>query len=290
MNAKQNDKKVWLVTGCTSGLGRAIAETLLEDGYRVVVGALEEADVLDLTARFPSTARAVALNVTKPAMAAAAVALGEEAFGGVDVLVNNAGFGFMGAIEEGERVEFTPMMEVNLFGTLNMIRAVLPGMRKRRRGHIMSISSVGGFTASAAFGMYAASKFGVEAMSESLALEVAPLGIKVTVVEPGQFRTNFRGSSMHRAKSVIEDYAETCGKTRAFIDGSHGTQPGDPHKAAKVLIAVAESAKPPFRLPLGSDAYARVRAKLAAVAADIEAFETMATAINFEGVETKSRV
>lgn len=289
MNKTSKDK-VWLVTGCTSGFGRAIAETVLAEGYRVVVGALAEVDVRDICEKFPATARAVALDVTDAKAATRAVELAENAFGSVDVLINNAGFGFMGAVEESERDEFTQMMEVNLFGTLNMIKAVLPGMRQRRRGHIMSVSSVGGFTASAAFGIYAASKFGVEAISESLAIETAALGIKVTVIEPGQLRTNFRGSSMHSAKRVIEDYADTCGKTRAFINGSHGTQPGDPHKAAKVLIAVTEAEKAPFRLPLGSDAFARVRAKLDAVANDIRAFEDIASAINFDGVETKARV
>lgn len=289
MNRASKDK-VWLVTGCTSGFGRAIAETVLAEGYCVVVGALAEADVKDICDKYPATARAVALDVTDPQAAARAVALTERTFGSLDVLINNAGFGFMGAIEEGEREEFTQMMEVNLFGTLNMIKAALPGMRKRRRGHIMSVSSVGGFTASAAFGIYAASKFGVEAISESLAIETAALGIKVTVIEPGQLRTNFRGSSMHCAKRVIDDYADTCGKTRAFINSSHGTQPGDPHKAAKVLVAVAEAERAPFRLPLGSDAFVRVRAKLDAVAEDIRAFEGIASAINFDGIETKARV
>ena len=282
--------KTWLVTGCTSGLGRALAEELLTAGHQVVVGALQASDVEDLVARHPDTSRPVTLDVTDPIQVSEAVALAESAFGGVDVLVNNAGFGFVGAIEEGEREEWMPMMEVNLFGTLSMIRAVLPGMRARRAGHIMSISSVGGFSASAAFGLYSASKFGVEAISEALAVEVAPFGIHVTVVEPGQLRTNFRGSSMHAARCAIEDYAETCGNTREFIAQSHGTQPGDPRKAARVLMAVADADKPPFRLPLGTDAYLRVRAKLESVAKDISAFESMATAINYEGVETRPRV
>lgn len=283
-------EKVWLVTGCATGFGRAIAETLLSAGYRVAVGSLSTSEVADIVDEYPETALAVELDVTNSEMVTAAVASAEEKFGSIDVLVNNAGFGFVGAIEEGEREEFAPMIEVNLYGTLNMIKAVLPGMRRRSRGHIMNISSVGGFHASAAFGMYSVSKFGVEAISESLSVEVAPLGIKVTAVEPGQLRTNFRGSSMHYAKKVIADYAETCEKTRSFIAETHGTQPGDPKKAAAVLIEIAESPNPPFRLPLGSDAYSRVRAKLAAVEEDIAQFEKQAISINYEGVVTESRV
>ncbi|MEW5421605.1 oxidoreductase [Amorphus sp. 3PC139-8] len=285
-----DDPKVWLVTGCTSGFGRAIAEVLLEQGYRVIVSAIRADDVRNLAERYPETARAVTLDVTKPEDAKAAVALAEREFGRVDVLVNNAGFGFMGAVEESAPDEYRPMMEVNLFGAINMMQAVLPGMRARASGHIFSISSVGGFTASAAFGLYAASKFGIEGVSEALALEVAPLGIRVTVIEPGQFRTNFRGSSMSRAKQVIDAYAETTGKTRSFIDSSNGTQAGDPRKAAGVIISVAEDPNPPFRLPLGADAYARIRAKLKNVEADIARVEAQACDVNFEGTETTMRV
>jgi NAD(P)-dependent dehydrogenase (short-subunit alcohol dehydrogenase family) len=286
----QEKTKVWLVTGCTSGLGRAIAETVLAAGYRVVATALAQSDVSDLKSKYPETALIVALDVTKRDAAVRAVAEGEKHFGAIDVLVNNAGFGFMGAVEESMSNEYMPMFNVNLFGAINMMQAVLPGMRSRRRGHIISISSVGGFTASAAFGLYAASKFGVEAVSEALAIEVAALGIKVTVVEPGQFRTNFRGSSMTKASMVIEDYAATSGKTRQFIESSHGTQAGDPVRAAQALIAIAEMPKPPFRLPLGADAFQRIRAKLAAVSADISAVEQLGTGVNFPGVETKSRL
>lgn len=243
---EQDSRKVWLVTGCTSGLGRATAQTLLAHGYRVVIGVLSATDADDLVAEYPHTAKAVALDVTNPVQVQAAVEVAEREFGGVHVLLNNAGFGFVGAIEEGERGEFMPMIEVNLLGTLSMMRAVLPGMRRRRRGHIMSVSSVGGFSASAGFGVYSATKFGVEALSEALAVEVATLGIKVTVVEPGQLRTNFRGESMKMAGTVVDDYADTVGNTRGFIAETHGSQPGDPRKAAEVMIAVAEADEPPL--------------------------------------------
>jgi NADP-dependent 3-hydroxy acid dehydrogenase YdfG len=284
---KQN---VWLITGCTSGLGRAIAETVLGAGYRAVVTALKLEDVADIAARFPETALTAALDVTNRDQAFEVVAQGEARFGSVDVLVNNAGFGFMGAVEESAPAEYRPMFDVNLFGTINMIQAVLPGMRARRHGHIMNISSVGGFTASIGFGLYAAAKFGVEAVSESLTLEVKPLGINVSVIEPGQFRTNFRGSSMSTAKQMIEDYAETVGKTRDFIGSSHGTQHGDPVRAAEVMIKLSEMENPPFRMPLGGDAYQRVRAKLAAVEKDIAAHEELGTDVNFPGLVAKSRL
>lgn len=282
--------KVWLVTGCTSGLGRAIAQTVLAAGYRVVVTAIAKADVADLAEAYPETALTFELDVTNAAQAREVVAQAEQQFGQIDVLVNNAGFGFMGAVEESLPRDYQKMFDVNLFGTLKMIQAVLPGMRARRTGHIMSISSVGGFTASIGFGLYAAAKFGVEAISESLALEVAPLGIKVSVIEPGQFRTNFRGSSMAKASLQIDDYDKTVGKTRSFIETSHGTQHGDPVRAAEVLMKIAEMEKPPFRMPLGGDAYQRIRAKLAAVETDIARCEEIGNDVNFPGLVAKSRL
>ena len=282
--------RVWLITGCTSGLGRATAQAVLENEGRVVAAALQETDVADLAAVFPKTCRAVALDVTSPRAVIAAVSVAEEAFGGADVLLNSAGFGFLGAVEESLPDEYRGMYEVNLFGLSEMCRAVLPGMRRRGWGHILNISSVGGFSGSAAFAHYSASKFAVEGLSESLAAEVAPFGIRVTIVEPGAFRTNFRGDSMQRARTPNPAYAESSGRARAYMDQNHGTQAGDPAKAARAMMAVVEAEHPPMRLPLGTDAYERVRAKLRSVDADLEAWEHLGSSTTFEGAVVVGRV
>lgn len=276
--------KVWFITGCTMGLGRAVAEATLEAGYRVVVTALAKTDVMDLAAQYPTTCRIAAVDVTKPDSITAAVAMAQHEFGAVDVLVNNAGFGFLGAIEESTPEEFRPMFEVNVFGLIAMTQAVLPGMRQHRRGHIINLSSIGGFVAFPGFGYYAASKFAVEALSEALAVEVKSLGIRVTIIEPAPFRTNFRGSSMKRAKTIIPDYEDTVGKTRASNDAGHGTQTGDPKKAAKAIMAVVQSDSPPLRLPLGADAYKIIRGKLAAVSRDLEGWESIGVNTSFDDV------
>ena len=282
--------RVWLVTGCTSGLGRATAQAVLEAGGRVVAAALKEEHAADLAVRFPRTCRAVSLDVTSPSAVTAAVAVAEDAFGGADVLLNSAGFGFLGAVEESLPDEYRGMYEVNLFGLCEMIRAVLPGMRRRGWGHVLNISSVGGFSGSAAFAHYSASKFAVEGLSESLAAEVAPLGIRVTIVEPGAFRTGFRGAAMQRAREHNPAYAGSSGKARAYMDQHHGTQAGDPAKAARAMMAVVASEHPPLRLPLGTDAYERIHAKLRAVEADIRAWEHVGSATAFEGEVAVGRV
>lgn len=274
--------KVWFITGCSMGFGRTIAEATLAAGYRVVVTALDESDVKDLATQYPKNCRVAKVDVTKPDTIARAVALAEREFGGIDVLVNNAGYAVMGAIEENTPDEFRPMFEVNVFGLISMTQAVLPVMRKRRRGCIVNFSSIAGFVAYPGFGYYAASKFAVEGLSEALAAEVKPLGIRVIIVEPAPFRTNFRGDSMKRSKVVIADYAETSGKTRAFTDAGHGTQAGDPQKGAKAIMTVVESDTPPLRLPLGPDAYTLVRGKLAAVEKDLEGWENVGANTSFD--------
>ena len=273
----------WLITGCSSGLGRATAEAVLTSGGRVVATGWQVPDMADLVARYPQTCRAAAVDVTSAPAIAEAVALVEQAFGGADVLLNSAGFGFLGAVEESTPEEYRGVCEVNLFGTIEMIRAVLPGMRRRGRGHILNISSVGGFSGTGAFAHYSASKFAVEGMSESLAAEVAPLGIRVTIIEPGAFRTNFRGSNMRRARVELPEYEESSARARAYMDRNHGTQAGDPAKAARAMVAVVDSPSPPLRLPLGTDAYERVRAKLRSVARDIEAWEAVGSDTALEG-------
>jgi len=288
--AAREDGRVWLITGCTSGLGRATAQAVLEAGGRVVAAALQPTDAEDLQARFPRTCRATALDVTSSAATAAAVTLADEAFGGADVLLNSAGFGFLGAVEESLPAEYRGMYEVNLFGLSEMCRAVLPGMRRRGWGHILNISSVGGFSGRAAFAHYSASKFAVEGLSESLAAEVAPFGIRVTIVEPGAFRTNFRGASMQRARDPNAAYGESSGMARAYMDRHSGTQAGDPAKAARAMMIVVASDTPPLRLPLGTDAYERIRSKLHSVAAELDAWEHLGSSTAFEGELTVGRV
>ncbi len=273
-----------------SGLGRAVAEAVLARGDRAVVTALDEAAVAEFTTRYPETCRTCALDVTSWTAIDATVRLGEDAFGSIDVLLNAAGFGFLGTVEESTPDEYRGMYEVNLFGTAEMVRAVLPGMRGRRRGHILNISSVGGFSGSAAFAHYSASKFAVEGLSESLAAELAPLGIRVTIIEPGAFRTGFRGAAMGRARQVLPDYADSSGRARAYMDANHGTQAGDPAKAAQAMIAVVEAEAPPMRLPLGADAFERVRAKLRSVARELDQWESLGTATSFDGEVPVGRV
>ena len=217
--------RTWLITGCSSGLGRATAEAVLARGDRAVATGWQVADLADLAARYPRTCRTAALDVTSGPAVAAAVELAEQAFGGADVLLNSAGFGFLGAVEESTPEEYRGVYEVNLFGTMEMIRAVLPGMRRRGWGHILNISSVGGFTGSGAFAHYSASKFAVEGMSESLAAEVAPFGIRVTIIEPGAFRTNFRGGNMLRAR---DENPGLCRELRpgAGLHGPESRHPG----------------------------------------------------------------
>lgn len=280
-NHKSNKSLVWMITGCGMGFGRALAETVLERGYRVLLCALDAAEVRDLAEKFPQTSLAVELNVKSSDQIARAVAAGHDKFGSLDVLVNNAGYAVVGAVEETGRDDYQPLFETNLFGPVEIIRAVLPRMRENRRGHIVNISSVGGFSASPGFGLYAATKFGLEAISEALVHELAPFGVHVTIIEPGSLRTNFRGSSMARTKTALDAYGSTVGEIRKFIDSSHGTQSGDPRKAAAAIIAVVEAADPPKRLPLGQDAYKRIREKLGAVAKDLDAWQHIGADISF---------
>ncbi len=199
---------VWLITGCSKGLGRALAEQALAAGYRVVVTARQTADIADLVTAHGDAALAVELDVTVADQIAAAVAAAQNRFGGIDVLVNNAGYGYLAAIEEGEDAEVRALFETDLFGPVNLVKAVLPGMRARRRGHIVNVSSIGGLVTYPGVGYYHMVKFGIEAMSDTLAKELAPLGIGVTVVAPGAFRTDFRGpASIKQSATRIDDYA-----------------------------------------------------------------------------------
>lgn len=253
---------VWLITGCSSGIGRAIAVAALDRGHRVVVTARDVERVKDLAARYPEQSLAVPLDVTKADQVAAAVGEAERVFGGIDVLVNNAGYGYLAAIEEGEDAEVRAMFETNFFGVVAMVKATLPGMRQRGSGHIINISSMTGLVANPAAGYYASSKFALEALTEALSKEVQPLGIRVTAVEPGAFRTDWSGRSMKESRTVIDAYASTVGVRRALIRSVDGRQPGDPKRAAAAVLMVAESENPPLHLLLGRDIYEAFQAKL----------------------------
>lgn len=232
--------KTWLITGCSSGFGKVLAEAVLARGDRLVATARNVEALGDLAERYPNTARASALDVTREGDATAAVALAEEAFGGLDILVNNAGFGFVAAIEEGEPDEYRPMFETNVFGLIETTRAVLPALRRSRR-RIVNFSSVGGLLGRAGMGYYNATKFAVEGLSEALALEVAPLGMKVIIVEPGAFRTDFLGRSINAARREISDFAETAGRQRDYRDTNNGRQLGEPRKAIAVILKAVDA-------------------------------------------------
>ena len=265
--------KVWLITGCSTGFGRELAKEALEMGNKVVVTARNTDDIQDIVEGFPETAISVALDVTKPDQIANAVKQTIEKFGRIDVLVNNAGIGYFGAIEESEDEEVRRMFEINVFGLGNMIKEVLPVMRKQRSGHVVNIASIGGLVAFPAVGYYNATKFAVDGLSESLSKEEAHLGIKVTIVAPSGFRTNWAGSSAKNSSIVIEDYAPSAGQNKANIRGYSGNQPGDPVRAAKAILKAVNAETPPLRLLLGAAALRGATNKLTELQRDFNAWE-----------------
>jgi NAD(P)-dependent dehydrogenase (short-subunit alcohol dehydrogenase family) len=244
----------WLITGCSTGLGRALAEAVLTRGHNAVATARDATQLRELADIYPDTALALSLDVTDRTQITAAVQQAESRFGGVDVLVNNAGYGYRAAVEEGDDADIQQLFATNFFGAVAMIKAVLPGMRARQVGAIVNISSIGARISPPGSGYYAATKAALEGLSGSLQKEVQPLGISVTVVEPGGFRTDFAGRSLTQSAEAIADYAETAGKRRKEHDTVHGTQPGDPAEAAQAIITAVEAPDPPFLLLLGEDA------------------------------------
>lgn len=265
-------EKVWFITGCSTGFGRAIASHVLRTGQNVVVTARNIADISDLIIGHESNAVALSLDVTKPDEIINSVNKAVERFGRIDVLVNNAGIGYFSAIEESEDDAVRKMFEINFFGLGNMIKAVLPVMRKQRSGHIINISSIGGLVAFPALGYYNASKFAVDGLSESLAKEVAHLGIHVTIVAPSGFRTDWAGRSADNSTIVIADYADTAGANKSFIRGYSGNQPGDPNRAAQAIVKAVESNEPPLRLLLGAAALKGAIGKLDVLKKDFDAW------------------
>jgi NAD(P)-dependent dehydrogenase (short-subunit alcohol dehydrogenase family) len=273
--------KVWLITGCSTGFGRELAKSALEAGHKVVVTARNPDDIKDIADAYPGTSIAVKLDVTKIAEIKSAVQQTIEKFGRIDVLVNNAGIGYFGAIEESEEDEVRRMFEINFFGLANMTKEVLPIMRKQRSGHVVNIASIGGLVGYPAVGFYNATKFAVDGFSESLSKETAPLGIKVTVIAPSGFRTDWAGRSANSSKTVIEDYASTAGQNKNNIRGYSGNQPGDPLRAAKAIIKAVESENPPLRLLLGAAALKNARIKLNELKKDFDAWEETSAGADF---------
>ena len=245
----------WFITGCSTGLGRSLAEAVLARGDNAVVSARTIDNVHDIAQKYPETSLAVALDVTDANQVLTAASAAEKRFGGIDVLVNNAGYGYRAAIEEGDVADVEKLFATNFFGAIAMIKAVLPSMRVRRSGAIVNISSIGARISPVGSGYYAASKSALESISFSLGKELAPLGISVTVIEPGGFRTDFAGRSLEQAATPIADYADTAGRRRKEFDTTHGTQQGDPDRAAQVIIEAATSPNPPSILLLGSDSF-----------------------------------
>ena len=281
MTADQEPRR-WLISGASSGLGRALAELLVERGERVIGTVRSDADRVRLESLGP-LARALALDVTDPtAEVEQAVRAAIAAAGGLDVLVNNAGYGLVGAVEESSEEEARHQLETNFWGAWKLTRAALPALRNSGRGRILNISSVAGFRGIPAMGLYSASKFALEGLSHALRLEVAAFGIAVTIVEPGGFRTDWAGSGLRTSGLALPDYAGSVTEAmRSGVPSSDGTQPGDPRRAARALVALADAPKPPVRIPLGADAAAMLRSQLRATTAELNEWAALAESTDF---------
>jgi len=277
---KKNDP-VWLITGCSSGFGRELATLVLERGWRAVVTARDPKSVADIAERHADRALVMPLDVTRRDQIDAVVAAANDRFGGIDMLVNNAGYGYLAAIEEGEDDAVRAMFETNVFGLIDMTKAVLPTMREQGDGLIINISSIGGLTSFGATGYYHGTKFAVEGISESLAIEVEPLGIDVMVVEPGPFRTLWAGASIKQSATVIAAYDSTAGERRRQTASRSGKQAGDPVRGAKAIVDAAMSDKPPRHLVLGKPALELARKKLESLRADFDTWEATTLSADF---------
>jgi NAD(P)-dependent dehydrogenase (short-subunit alcohol dehydrogenase family) len=271
---EMNPERVWLVTGASRGFGRALSEAVLARGEHLVATARGHDFVESFERKHPE-ALAVELDVTDPAQARAAVEQALERFGRLDVVVNSAGYGHFGAVEELTEDELRQQLEVNLFGAINVTRAVLPVMRRQHLGHVVQISSLNGVEGLVGGAYYCASKFALEGLSESLADEVAHLGINVTIVEPGPHRTSFASPESARVADPIEDYAESVGRARQAFADLDGAQPGDPRRAAEAILEAVDADDPPLRLPLGRMAVDNIRAKLAGQLEELERWERL---------------
>lgn len=281
MTTSHTFKRVWLITGASRGIGARIAAAALANGDAVVATARDASSVTQRFGTQPALL-AVSLDVTNEAQGVAVAKAAIEHFGRIDVLVNNAGFGLLGAVEEASADEVRRVYETNVFGLLNITRAVLPYMRAARSGHVINLSSVGGYASGPGFGVYCSTKFAVEGLSEALHAELAPVGVKVTLVEPGYFRTEFlEGNSLVESPSTIADYDSTAGEVRKIAKAVTLNQPGDPDKLAQAMIILVEAKKAPLRLPLGSDCVAAIEAKNAFVADELQTWREVSVSTDY---------
>jgi NAD(P)-dependent dehydrogenase (short-subunit alcohol dehydrogenase family) len=276
-----DDTPVWFISGCSTGFGHELAKLVLAQGHRAVVTARGADRVADLVAAAPDRGLALDLDVTDAGQIAAAVRAAQDRFGRIDVLVNNAGYGYQSSVEEGEDAEIRAQFDANVFGLFALTRAVLRGMRERRHGHIINITSVGGLIGFPASGYYSATKHAVEGWSDALKAEVAPLGLQVTCVEPGPFRTDWAGRSLKQTPNRIADYAETAGARLKSTSDASGTQAGDPVRAAQAMIDIALSPDAPRHLVLGRFGYDAVTKKLGERLAEIEAHRDASLGADF---------
>lgn len=282
MSAKKGDSPAaWLITGCSSGIGREIALAALAKGHKVAATARNPTAVEEIVAEYPGRVIAPALDVTDRDQVARAVHETESAFGAIDVLVNNAGYGYMSAVEEGEDAEVRRMFDTNYFGAVEMIKAVLPGMRRRRSGHIINISSMTGLVANPPNIYYSSSKFALEALSEGLSKELLPFGIRVSAIEPGAVRTDWSSRSMKETSRPIEAYEETVGARKALIKAAGSAFPGDPRRIAAAVVMVSGLDEPPLHLLLGHDVYNAYREKLAGLMESLSEWESVTLDVNF---------
>jgi len=279
--------KVWFITGASSGFGKALALAALARGDRVALAARRRTALDEIAARDPGRALAVALDVTDAAQRRAALDAALGRFGRIDVLANIAGRGSLGAAEEFSPAQLREQVEVNFLGSAELTRDLLPTLRAQRSGHVLMLTSVGGLVSFNGFSAYCASKFALEGWSEALHAEVAPLGVRVTIVEPGAFRTEFAGDANMRAEQRLDDYRAVIDPIEQYLYGHDGQQPGDPAKAAQAMLAVVDHPAPPLRLMLGADAYALWEKKRAALDAELAAWRAVGEATAFEGVEVR---
>ncbi|NND68247.1 MAG: SDR family NAD(P)-dependent oxidoreductase [Halioglobus sp.] len=281
MSTASAKSRTWFITGCSTGIGREIASAVLARGDRAAVTARKTEAVADLLTEYPDQAIGLALDVTVPEQVASAVAEAEAALGGIDVLVNNAGYGYMAALEEGEDQEVRQLFDTNFFGVVDTIKAVLPGMRARGNGYIMNMSSMTGLVTNPPNIYYSASKHALEALTEGLAKEVEPFGIRVTAIEPGAFRTDWATRSMKESATPIADYAETVGARKELIKMAGDLLPGDPRRIADAVLMLADLESPPLHLLLGEDVLNAFRDKLVAWQALLDEWEAVTRDVNF---------
>jgi NAD(P)-dependent dehydrogenase (short-subunit alcohol dehydrogenase family) len=291
MNSDKNRvaPKVWLITGCSTGFGRALAEAVLQKGDYLLATARKPEQLQALIEDYPETAKAVRLDVTASQDIQAAIDTAIASFGRIDVLVNNAGHGLIAALEEISDVEIHQFFETNFFGALRLMRSVLPVMRQQGGGHIVNLSSTAGFVGFGGSSLYCGAKFALEGTSEALAKEVEPFGIKVTLIEPGAFRTDFNGRSLAVAERSIDDYATLTNTALQWFKAMDGQQPGDPAKAAQAIIQAVESPHPPMRLALGTDAMSLIQEKLEWVKTDLDTWQPVTVSTDYPEPVTSAK-